>query len=260
MRLDLRSERKSRRQKLTTIYNELTRSNPRLSEADLQALGIRHTTMSLEGDNGPKFFSAYHDILRKPAPALEEYVDWEGVIGMKPYYNADTLASYLIGYAFRCEMPNSASSPRGICYTDYGDLGYGCLAEITPVGTRWRVKTLWYMLKETAPHIVFVMYSEMSLDNKDGYETPLFYGEVKALIRVMYLRLKQPFLDMNVLAPVLCFSAIGHHHLRVIEAYHDGVDLVVRSTPVFNMLHRDDELLMALAKCLLGGASDKPTS
>ncbi|KAL4937351.1 hypothetical protein BDV06DRAFT_227034 [Aspergillus oleicola] len=89
-----------------------------------------------------------------------------------------------------------------------------------------------------------------------GEGNGLYYGEVKTAIRIMHGRLRDPALRGNVI--VLIFSAIGKHHLRVIEAYHDG-NLIVRTTKPFGMRKRDDNLLVELSRWRLGGATAKST-
>lgn len=117
--------------------------------------------------------------------------------------------------------------------------------------------------------MVVMMFSEMA----DG--DALFHGEIKAAIMVMLGRLRKPSLRSNVIAPVsfyilsaipsllfqvLLFSAIGKHHVRVIEAYHDHDHLVMRTTPMFDMEYPNDELFITLSKWCLGGPSSMSTT
>ncbi|RDW84140.1 uncharacterized protein DSM5745_04466 [Aspergillus mulundensis] len=253
---ELQKKRRARRQKLSAIFDALDRFGSRLSAADLKELGIRHEKeMSLDGNDGPKFFSAYCDVLNKPAPGvLDNYISFDPKHGGKPYYNAQALASYFTYYSARCDCPNEDISPAGICYADYGDHNFGALMDLT-FGRRWGVKATWHMPDREAPHMVVAMFSEMA----EGIEDALFHGEVKTTIRVMHGRLKKASLRSNLFAPVLIFSAIGEHHLRVIEAYHDGKELVMRTTKLFDLGQRDDDLLVTLSKWHLGGASAKST-
>ncbi|RDW84136.1 uncharacterized protein DSM5745_04462 [Aspergillus mulundensis] len=249
MDLTLSASRKLRRQKLTAIKEALNPSNPRLSEANLEEFGIRRTTLSLDGDsaNGPEFFTAYKHAIHKPLPS-----EFDGYTSLDPepsrrgqhYYTSQDMAMFFVGYMQDVRIADNHSTPANICYIDFGDLGFGSLLDLTRPA-RWGVHTVWHMPEKTAPHIVFVMYSEMTLDGyEEGKEQPLFWGEVSAIVRIMHRRLKLVSLRMNLLAPVFCFSAIGENHFRVIEAYHDGDNLVVlaavdmpkRSSEPWNMV------------------------
>ncbi|KAL4931964.1 uncharacterized protein BDV17DRAFT_288535 [Aspergillus undulatus] len=198
---------------------------------------------------------------------LNSYIPFE----QGPFYNAQTLAAYLSEYFNNCVLPDRESEPAGAQYSDWGNFGFGDLVDLTR-GSRWQVKTTWHMPQSGVPHMVVMMFSEMAKGQA------LFHGEIKTAIRIMHRRLKTSALRQHILAPVswpntktqlslpdaklevLLFSAIGEHHLRVIKAYHDDEQLVMRTTPLFDLRKRDDDLFIQLSRWCLGGPSSKPTT
>ncbi|KAL4946271.1 hypothetical protein BDV06DRAFT_183086 [Aspergillus oleicola] len=250
MDTEVRAERKSRRQQLVDTYHALANFHPCLSPADLLSIGIQQIPMTLEGDNCPKFFAAYGAAVQKPRVcSLDPYSSFEN----RPFYDAQALAAYLTQYFNHCVLPERASNPAGVAYSDWGNFGFGDLVDLTR-GSRWQVKTTWHMPKSESPHIVVSMFSEMAEGDA------LFHGEIKTAIRIMYRRLKTALLLPHVIAPVLLFSAIGDKHLRVIEAYHDGDHLVMRTTPLFDLSKPDEDLFIRLTRWGLGGPSTESTT
>lgn len=58
---------------------------------------------------------------------------------------------------------------------------------------------------------------------------------------------------------VLLFSVVGLHHVRVLEAFFQDEELVVRTTGLYDLGKQDDELLMRLSRWWLGHASGRST-
>lgn len=58
---------------------------------------------------------------------------------------------------------------------------------------------------------------------------------------------------------VLLFSVVGMHHVRVLEAYFDGKELVVGATGLYDLEQRNHELLIQLSRWWLGHAGDRST-
>ncbi|KAL4792663.1 hypothetical protein BDV19DRAFT_368229 [Aspergillus venezuelensis] len=241
--------RKNRRKKLAKIYRSLDQFNPVLTSRDLHSLGIQQQPMTLEGGNHPLFFARYDDPVQKPKnKSYANYIEFD----QNPFYDAQMLAGFLDTHFNYSKLPEEKSHPAGAYYRDWGDFNFGELSDLT-WGSQWQVETVWHMEPNLAPHMVVLMFSDMP-------DVPgLYHGEVKTAIRVMHGRLREPAFRDNVTAPVLIFSAIGGHHLRVIEAYHDGEKLIMRTTKPYDMSKRDDNLINELTRWRLGGPTDKTT-
>ncbi|KAL4954516.1 hypothetical protein BDW69DRAFT_163002 [Aspergillus filifer] len=241
--------RKTRRKKLAKIYRALPEFNPVLTPDDLHSLGIQQQPMTLEGEDRPHYFARYDAPVQKSDhKGLRHYIEFD----QNPFYDAQMLGGFLSVYFNYCELPEKESHPAGAYYRDWGDFNFGELSDLT-WGSQWQVETTWHMETKPAPHMVVLMFSDM-------LDVPgLYYGEVKTAIRVTHGRLRDPAFRGDVTAPVLIFSAIGGHHLRVIEAYHDGEKLIMRTTKPYDMSKRDDNLINELARWRLGGPTDKTT-
>lgn len=66
--------------------------------------------------------------------------------------------------------------------------------------------------------------------------------------------------DSYMLFQVLLFSVVPMNHIRVIEAFYDGQELVVRSTKNYDIQHRDLDLLIRLSRWWVRYPSQKDTS
>ncbi|KAL4803992.1 hypothetical protein BDV18DRAFT_162402 [Aspergillus unguis] len=251
MDCQLLAARKSLRHKLVDIYHALDQFGPSLFPADLKQVGIQRLPMTLEESDGPQFFAQYTSAIEPP-----EESDSESTIRLDQdlYYNARSLAFLVNEFFQHCILPNEEAFPPGVQYSDWGNFGFGHLVDVTQ-GSRWQLKSAYHMPESGGPHIVALMFSEMA----SAKEAALFHGEIKTAIRIMHRRLNTSALRPNVIAPVLLFSAIGEHHLRVIEAYHDGEQLVMRTTPLFDLGKPHDSFLIKLTRWFLGGASSKST-
>ncbi|KAL4947887.1 hypothetical protein BDW69DRAFT_177536 [Aspergillus filifer] len=247
----LLAARKSLRHKLVDIYHALDQFGPSLLPADLKQVGIQQLPMTLEEGDGPQFFAQYTSVIEPPERSDSEGDIW---LDQEPYYNARSLAFLVNEFFCHCILPNEEAFPPGVQYSDWGNFGFGDLVDMTR-GSRWQLKSAYHMPKSGAPHIVALMFNEMA----SAKEAALFHGEIKTAIRIMHRRLNTSVLRPNVIAPVLLFSAIGEHHLRVIEAYHDSEQLVMRTTPLFDLSKPDDSFLIKLTRWCLGGASSKST-
>ncbi|KAL2816729.1 hypothetical protein BJX63DRAFT_430109 [Aspergillus granulosus] len=238
--------RKACRRKLAAIYRSPDRFDVCLTPCDLEKIAIQQIPMTLEEDNRPEFIARYAAPVDKPnIDTLEDYITLDEV----PFCSAMAIAGYLSNYFDHVELPESDSNPAG---ADWGDFNFGDLVDLT-MGRQWLVHTTWHMESIGAPHMVVMMYNEMEEPNG------LFHGEIKTAICVMHGRLKDPELPGHVFAPVLLFSAIGKHHLRIIEAYHNGEHLVMRTTQPFDMTERNDDLFIELSRWRLGGPASKST-
>ncbi|KAK2768593.1 hypothetical protein FQN54_000449 [Arachnomyces sp. PD_36] len=246
-------EKKSRRKRLRAIIASIQQiENPYFSDVDLERLGIRRSSMSLEEKQTPLFFKPY------TAPVLPPDIDtltgyYPKFYEDDPQYNAGALIWYLNQYFQKCILPEEDSNPPGSFYTNFGDFNFGQLLD-TSNRPHWQVEAAWNMPRVAAPHMKVLMRSNIT-----GNENELFRGELVAVADVMRGRLHTKSLRPHMIAPVLLFSVVGMHHVRVLEAFFDGKELEVRTTGLYDLGQKNEELLIHLSRWWLGHASDKST-
>ncbi|QVM12355.1 hypothetical protein D8B26_006985 [Coccidioides posadasii str. Silveira] len=134
-------------------------------------------------------------------------------------------------------------------YPDFGNFNFGQLMDISK-NPRWQVHAAWNMPQAKVPHMKVLMYSGII-----GNEHELFRGELLAIIDVMCGRLNTRSLRSHIIAPVLLFSVVGMHHVRILEAYFNGKQLMVHSTKLYDLEQQNHELLIQLSRWWLGDAS-----
>ncbi|RAQ45567.1 hypothetical protein AFGD_005936 [Aspergillus flavus] len=88
--------------------------------------------------------------------------------------------------------------------------------------------SIFHVAKASKPHIKCIMHNDLGVD-----DSHLLCGEVLTVIRIMLGQLKQKVFVSEMVAPVLLFS-LNRRHLRVIEAYFDGLELLVRRTKPYD--------------------------
>lgn len=76
----------------------------------------------------------------------------------------------------------------------------------------------------------------------------LFRGEISVILDVMHKRLKTMSFCNHDIAPILLFSVVPMNHIRVIEAFYDGEELLVRRTQNYDIQHRNLDLLIRLSR------------
>ncbi|RAK78081.1 uncharacterized protein BO72DRAFT_376283 [Aspergillus fijiensis CBS 313.89] len=212
--------------------------------------------MSLEGDadHAPYYFSAYPYPIEEPEYEYpEDAEDWPQ-FDRGPSKNAQHLAICLMRFCSRGEMPAAATHPPRFTMTSWGIFNFEDLECVTR-GSQRQVDSVWHDASTGAPHLVALMSSELT----QPQDEELCRGEVDAAIMIMHGRLRDPSLRPHVIAPVLLLSAIGEHYLRVIEAYFDKGQLIMRSTPLMDMRERDLDRLITLSRWCWGGPSSKDT-
>ncbi|PYI29012.1 hypothetical protein BP00DRAFT_427912 [Aspergillus indologenus CBS 114.80] len=249
-------ERKGRRRALNAIYGQLGAMDHRLRPAHLKQVQIIHTKMSLDGDasHPPYYFVSYPYPINEPEDEYpEDAEDWPQY-DRCPYKNAQHLAICLDRFLDRCAMQETGTQPPRFAMTSWGNFNFENLGCVTR-GSQWQVISVWYDANSGAPHMVALMWSELARPQNDE----LCRGEVDAAIMIMHGRLRDPSLRPHVIAPVLLLSAIGEHYLRVIEAYFDNGQLIMRSTPLMDMRERDLGQLITLVRWCWGGPSSKDT-
>ncbi|PYI03932.1 hypothetical protein BO78DRAFT_321565 [Aspergillus sclerotiicarbonarius CBS 121057] len=210
--------------------------------------------MSLDANHAPDYFSSYPYPIHEPEYEYpEDAEDWPAFDGC-PYKNAEHLAICLNRFLGRCEMPEEDTHPPRFGMSAWGNFNFQDLGCVT-LGSQWQIESIWYDANTGAPHMVALLWSELAQPQNEE----LCRGEVDAAIMIMHGRLRDPSLRPHVIAPVLLLSAIGEHFLRVIEAYFDKGQLVMRNTPLMDMRERDLDWLITLARWCWGGPSRKNT-
>ncbi|KAK2762121.1 hypothetical protein FQN54_001128 [Arachnomyces sp. PD_36] len=243
-------ERKLRRRALQVILHSLSCSF--ISDANLKDLQIRKEFMSLEKeDHKPLYFEPYGAPIQPPV--TDTISDYYPTLYESPFRNAKSLAWYLNEYFRHCVLPEQEQDPPGSLYTGFKGLDFGLLADRFEE-PRWQVKAAWTTRIPGIPHLKALMYSS-AIGNPDG----LFHAELQVIIRLMYGRLKTKSLRPHVVIPVLLFSVVGMHHIRVLEGYFAHGKLTIRVTKLYDLEEQNHELLIQFARWWLGHPGDKPT-
>ncbi|KKZ66140.1 hypothetical protein EMCG_08129 [[Emmonsia] crescens] len=252
MAADNLRERISRRKMLRAIKESLEQlKSPYLSGAGLRHLGIQQLTMSISTEKEPLFFRPYSAPIQPPE--IDTLTNYYPEFDESPFRNAEYLGWYLNQYFQNCSLPKKDLNPPGSFYVDFGSFKFGKLIDVSKE-PRWQVQAAWNVAHASVPHMKVLMYSGII-----GNEDELFRGELLAIIDVMCRRLNTKSLRPHIIAPVLLFSVVGMHHIRVVEAYSNGEGLVVRATRLYDLKHRDHKLLIQLSKWWLSHASDRST-
>ncbi|KAJ1714543.1 hypothetical protein NYO67_3257 [Aspergillus flavus] len=106
--------------------------------------------------------------------------------------------------------------------------------------------SVFHVAKASKPHIKCIMHNDLGVD-----DSHLLRGEVLTVIRIMLGQLKQKVFVSEMVAPVLLFS-LNRRHPRVIEAYFDGLELLVRRTKPYDFTFLNAAGFKTFAQWLLG--------
>ncbi|KAB8249694.1 hypothetical protein BDV35DRAFT_389943 [Aspergillus flavus] len=106
--------------------------------------------------------------------------------------------------------------------------------------------SIFHVAKASKPHIKRIMHNDLGVD-----DSHLLRGEVLTVIRIMLGQLKQKVFVSEMVAPVLLFS-LNRRHPRVIEAYFDGLELLVRRTKPYDFTFLNAAGFKTFAQWLLG--------
>ncbi|KAL4781983.1 hypothetical protein BJX76DRAFT_333893 [Aspergillus varians] len=255
------SARTHRRQELGLIMKSLDQAEPHLSPTDLKELRIRHLPMTLDGKEQPMFFTPYaFDVLEPESDSISDYPSFPEEIFPPGLLVAHYVAQYS-GYCrlpkmdnrwVLCVSPQEGEGAPGTSSSSFGNFNFQELYDLAR-DCAWECSAVWHMPHSGAPHMVAIISTDIVADDS------LLRSELMAITRIMHGRLRLKSLRPNVTAPVLLISAFGPHHLRVLESYHDGKELVVRATRLYDMRQRDEQLITTLAQWILGYASAEST-
>ncbi|KAI9372849.1 hypothetical protein BJX61DRAFT_542287 [Aspergillus egyptiacus] len=203
------------------------------------------------GSLGPVYFQPYSSAIEEP--------EIDTIAGYYPQFdesanrNGQNLAWYLNQYFNYCILPDEDSSPTGTGRANFGDLDWGNVYDLNE-NCEYQVQAVWNMTDIGAPHTVVLMHSGLVGDDQ------LLRPEVHVIARLMHQRLRLPNSRPSVVTPVLLFSIVGMHHLRVLEAFFDGENLVIRTTQNFDIGQPDRKFFITLSRWWLGFPSSKSTA
>ncbi|KAH8423130.1 uncharacterized protein LDX57_000886 [Aspergillus melleus] len=220
---------------------------------------IHQGPLSLDekADDRPRFFTPYRDeyFTHKELP--------ESFHNLNPqeenHINVQGLHLFMESYLGSVYT----QKPRGIYYRAWGDLNFGELSEPKYF---WQVSfTCLTSTKfdryfrpvlgpnEALPHVKCMMESDSVEDDR------LLRGEIITIIQIMAGRLNTKSVRAHVMAPVMLYSIMGPQHLRVLEAYFTGENLVIRKTKLYDMTKYDASTLDQLTRWWLGHAGGQTT-
>ncbi|KAF9890257.1 hypothetical protein FE257_006170 [Aspergillus nanangensis] len=82
-------------------------------------------------------------------------------------------------------------------------------------------------------------------------DSTLLFGELLPIIRIMIVQLVRRRFIHQLITPVLVISVQGLK-TRVIEAYFDGQELVVRRSKLYDFTHGNNEAFKVFAEWYMG--------
>ncbi|KAI9926151.1 hypothetical protein MW887_004614 [Aspergillus wentii] len=86
--------------------------------------------------------------------------------------------------------------------------------------------------KDTAPHLVFTLKTELVNEEK------LLRSEVLAILVAIETRLTSEIFKDHLIIPIMIISFMGQHG-RIIQAYHDGNNLALRKSKLFEFFNAE---------------------
>ncbi|KAL4958566.1 hypothetical protein BDW69DRAFT_179564 [Aspergillus filifer] len=107
----------------------------------------------------------------------------------------------------------------------------------------WACNGGWVHPGNKTPHFKAVMYSAIS-----GSEECLLRGEVLTILGIMMERLQLESLRKHLIIPVMLFSFMGPRHGRILLAYSDGRQLIIRKSPLYQFTSRDEGSMELFAR------------
>ncbi|PWY87804.1 hypothetical protein BO94DRAFT_565698 [Aspergillus sclerotioniger CBS 115572] len=194
-----------------------------IDESQAIHAGIQQRNLCLDGPEAPLFFQPYQEEL-EPLDELE-YAIYDP--SLEDYQNIRDL---------HITMQNCL----------WGDFNFEAMFENDYY---WHVSfTARTRMDINLPHMKCLIANDITGDDR------LTRGELISIVNIMVGRLHTRHLRPHVIAPVMLYSLMGPHHLRVLEAYYNGVNLVVRKTKLYDMKEYDEKTLELLTRWWLGHA------
>ncbi|RAK99754.1 uncharacterized protein BO80DRAFT_465779 [Aspergillus ibericus CBS 121593] len=202
---------------------------------------LPHRPPKPEEPNAPLFFHPFQETL-EPADKPDyptHKPTWE------EYQNIRALHIYIQNSLTRVTQ-RGYPSPIGITYKAWGDFNFEALFE---------PHYFWHVsLTCRTPMDIHLPHMKCLLANDIPGDDQLTRGELICTVNLMVGRLHTRHLRPHVVAPVMLFSLLGPQHLRVLEAYYNGVNLVVQKTRLYDMMEYDEGLMDLLMKWWVGHA------
>ncbi|RAK96359.1 uncharacterized protein BO80DRAFT_392121 [Aspergillus ibericus CBS 121593] len=221
-----------------------------IDQHDAKRAGIQQRSMSLESkSDNPSFFVPYEDEYvhsdDDEYPTYEPDVEDRLNVGQFHYYMQDWCGQ---------SYPEDENKPEGIRFRSRAELGLGILAEVN--NHHWHVSLICSAPAVTGPlpHVKCLMESEATGDNR------LLRSEIVAIIQTMVARLNTKSLRPHIVAPVMLYSLVGPQHLRVLEAYFNGKNLIIGQTKLYDMRAKDMATIDLLTRWWLGFAKGETKS
>ncbi|OJJ80188.1 uncharacterized protein ASPGLDRAFT_135390 [Aspergillus glaucus CBS 516.65] len=236
----------------TRCRRQLDHSLP--TPEDLKERHIRHERMPLEEESKPLYLTPYEATIENTNN--QRLVNWYPKLEADDdhYSCASFLTWYLREYFLSYNLPKGDLIPSGSRYRGLELLGFGMLSTVSGSPEEsWQVETAWDTRQRGHPHMKVLIASGVCPDDK------LSKAEVAVIHDVMHRRLRTMHLCNHKVSPVLLFSVVPMNHIRVIEAFYDGKELVVRSTKNHDIEHRDLDLIIRLSRWWVGYPSQKDT-
>ncbi|PYH97972.1 hypothetical protein BO71DRAFT_88004 [Aspergillus ellipticus CBS 707.79] len=108
---------------------------------------------------------------------------------------------------------------------------------------RWEILRLLEDVKHEVPHAVFDIHQELEVEEVES----LTAGEIKAIVRVMAVRMGLTCYQKHILMPILVISYLNPRQGRILQAHHDGKRVVIQHTQLFEfggLAYRSVELFL----------------
>ncbi|PWY85819.1 hypothetical protein BO94DRAFT_597969 [Aspergillus sclerotioniger CBS 115572] len=206
-------------------------------------------------DSKPTFFTpCLSSLLLNPDEDYEQerppgYYDFDSIdpISRRPIDCARNMINYFSYYVFACAChskdkildrvwsgKNSIGDVPFVGLIEYNFPEYACLHAI-------QVKEGSY------PHLKALLYND--LNATDG---KILRGEIMIALRLIIAQMRRSRFLQHMTTPVLLFSFMGPQQARLIEAYFNGSSLVMRTTRLFDLRKKDEELVKTLGQWYFG--------
>ncbi|KAF7114669.1 hypothetical protein CNMCM5793_009620 [Aspergillus hiratsukae] len=256
------SEFKERRNKLIdhldSIYERAYAfDNSFLDPATYDRLKIRCETLDLsdngEYDNGipiPNFFIPFsletltkHHIITLDDEDRRNYEAYEDIPDRTTARDGSQALSYRLMWHFRSFHRNGITDPRGRLMDisvwreaqfpefiqEYFLDGVFYQRGYTPVGNAW-----WTAKSTPLPHLMCILeiYGFGSAEE-------LHCGEILTILATTITRLELDDYQDEVVIPVLLFSIMSDYKGRIIQAYFNGDELVIRKSKLYDFSTRE---------------------
>ncbi|KAL4780255.1 hypothetical protein BJX76DRAFT_361032 [Aspergillus varians] len=93
----------------------------------------------------------------------------------------------------------------------------------------WEPKGFFESPSGGYPHIIAAI-----IHNTDGKNQSLTRGEVKASVRALHFRYRDRAFSKFDILPILIVSYIGPKHGRILQAHHNGEEMVLQYSPLMS--------------------------